>query len=345
MRKIFIQSAEQISIQKPLCDEWMDTPEIYSGQYARSIDPNFKQYLSPTESRRLGKILKRALVTSVEAIRNSHTDMPDAIITGTGLGCIENTELFLSSLCNDGEQLLKPTYFMQSTHNTISSLISIHTGNHGYNVTYSQKGLSFDSALFDAWLQMQMSKIDSALVGGHDEMTPSYFTLLQRIGYVGGDMQGVCGECAVSFMLTADSDDAMCQLCGIKMMYHPSADMLRNALSTLLAESGLEYNDIDYVMTGVNGKNSNDDVYRMLVEMLFPEKPLLRYKNVFGECYASSGLGLYAAASCLKRNFIPQFLRYGDISSKQDDAKNILLINQYENKMFSLIILKSTCCR
>lgn len=345
MRKIYIQSAEQISIQKPLCDEWMDAPELYDGPYTRSIDPNFKQYLSPTESRRLGKILKRALVTSVEAIRNSHTEMPDAIITGTGLGCIENTEFFLSALCNDGEQLLKPTYFMQSTHNTISSLISIHTGNHGYNVTYSQKGMSFDSALLDAWIQLQMSKIDSALVGGHDEMTPSYFTLLQRIGYVGGDMQGVCGECAVSFMVTADATDGMCQLGGIKMLYHPSADMLRNALSASLTEAELDEQDIDFVMTGVNGKKSNDEVYDKLVETLFPDKPLLRYKNVFGECYSASGLGLYTAASCLKRNSIPEFLKYGGIKSKRDDARNILLVNQYENKMFSFIILKSACCK
>lgn len=341
MRKVYIQSAEQISLQKPLCEEWMEAPVEYDVQYARSIDPTFKEYLSPIESRRLGKILKRALVTSIKAMAGTRVEMPDAIITGTGLGCIENTELFLSALCNDGEQLLKPTYFMQSTHNTISSLISIHTKNHGYNVTYSQKGASFDSALMDAWVQIQTAQINNALVGGHDEMTPSYFTLLQRIGYVGGDMKGVCGECAVSMIVGTDSADALCEIGGVVMCYRPAAEQLQQPLTSLLDGQGLVLSDIDAVMIGVNGMPSNDDVYAMLIRTLFPDRPLLQYKNLFGECYTASGLGLYAAATCLKQQKIPSFLRYGGVDACGCQPKNILFVNQYENKMFSFVLLKS----
>lgn len=342
MKKVYITSAEQISIQQPLCEEWMLNPIVYTTQYARSVDPNFKEFLSMNESRRLGKILKRALVTSLKAIEHSGTEIPDAIITGTGLGCIENTEAFLDSLCRDGERLLKPTLFMQSTHNTISSLIAIHTKNQGYNMTYSQKGMSFDSAMLDAWNQFRLHKIESALIGGHDEMTPSYFTLLQRIGYVGGDMKGVCGECAVSMVLSSKPDKALCEYAGTTMLYQPSDERLKSSLSKFLDDADLSYQDIDLVMTGINGMEQNDTVYQHLVDDLVPDKALMRYKNIFGECYSSSGLGIYAAAECLKAHAVPKFMRYGTVDASER-LQNILIINQYEGKMFSFTILKSIC--
>ena len=51
-RKIYIQAAEQISIQNPLCEDWMSNPVYPSEPYMRSIDPDFKTFLSPLESRR-----------------------------------------------------------------------------------------------------------------------------------------------------------------------------------------------------------------------------------------------------------------------------------------------------
>ncbi|EKC77379.1 hypothetical protein LEA_04207, partial [human gut metagenome] len=37
---------------------------------------------------------------------------------------MENTERILEPLCRDGEQMLSPTHFMQSTHNTIAALLA-----------------------------------------------------------------------------------------------------------------------------------------------------------------------------------------------------------------------------
>ena len=198
---VFVLSAKQISIQQPLSEEWMDQPMVYDVPFTRSLDPSFKEYVSPIEARRMGKIMKRALATSKEALKEASLDTVDAIITGTGYGCIENTEFFLDALSNDGEQMLKPTYFMQSTHNTISSLVAIQTKNHGYNVTYAHKGISFDSALQDAWWQFQLGKINTALVGGHDEMTETFYHILKKGGVMGHDDE-MCGESAVSVVLS-----------------------------------------------------------------------------------------------------------------------------------------------
>lgn len=62
MKRIYIRDAEQISLQQPLSEEWMSAPVYCREPYARAVDPDFRLWLSPAESRRLGRILKRALV-------------------------------------------------------------------------------------------------------------------------------------------------------------------------------------------------------------------------------------------------------------------------------------------
>ena len=342
-KKVYVGAISQISIQKPLVDEWMYSPLLYKDAYVRAIDPNFKDYLSPLESRRMGKILKRAVVTSLNTLQKSGIKVPDAIITGTGLGCIENTELFLDALCREGEDLLKPTYFMQSTHNTISSLIGIHTKAHCYNTTYAHKSISFDSALQDAWVQFQLNSVTSALVGGHDEMTPSYFQLLKKIGFVGQGKE-ICGEVAVSVLLSEKTDDAWCLFSGIKLMYRPDLARLKESIERLLASAGLQMQDIGAIMTGISGNEINDAYYKEYLGRLFNENvPLLQYKSIFGESYTASGLGFYAAACCLKYGFIPDSLYLDANQSRVHKPNSILLFTISEGKNFSCILLESLC--
>ena len=141
-----------------------------------------RDYVKPLEARRMGKIMKSSLLSSLKALKEAGVEQPDAIITGTALGCLENSELLLRQLTEEGEVTLKPTYFMQSTHNTISSNIAIRLGCHGYNITYTQDDDSLKWALRDAELLLQSGKVRTVLVGCHDETTPMYRDLLYRIG-------------------------------------------------------------------------------------------------------------------------------------------------------------------
>lgn len=259
-KSVKILSAKQISIQAPLSEEWMENPLSYNEDYVRAVDPDFKQFISAGDARRMGKLLKRALATSLSALQEGGIDNADAIITGTGFGSIENTELFLDALVREGEQLLKPTQFMQSTHNTASSLIGIHTHCHGYNSTYSQKGFSFDSALYDAWMQFRIGRIRSALVGSHDEMSPVFSGFVRKAGHV---KEGeICSEAAVSVLLAEGGDNAYCTLEGVKLFDTPSQDILSKVLADMTAGG------IDAVMTGMSGNAENDSWYVFLDSML-----------------------------------------------------------------------------
>lgn len=329
-----ILSAKQISIQNPLSEEWMENPLSYTEDYVRAVDPDFRQFISAGDARRMGKLLKRALATSLSALQEGGIENPDAIITGTGFGSIENTELFLDALVREGEQLLKPTQFMQSTHNTASSLIGIHTKCHGYNSTYSQKGFSFDSALYDAWMQFRIGRIASALVGSHDEMSPVFSGFVRKAGHV---KEGeICSEAAVSVLLADNGDAAYCSLEGVKLFDTPSQDTLMQVLADMTAGG------IDAVMTGMSGNAENDSWYGFLDAML-PGVPQLRYKPLFGVNFSSSAIGFYASACCLKKGSVPAVLT---ASGKAIDCrKGILVVNVVEGRHYSLALLKPVCGR
>ena len=342
---VFVLSAKQISIQQPLNEDWMQNAEIHETPFTRSIDPSFKDYISPIEARRMGKILKRAVATSKESLKSADLESVDAIITGTGYGCIENTEFFLDALSTEGEQLLKPTYFMQSTHNTISSLVAIQTKNHGYNATYAHKGVSFDSALQDAWWQFQLGKINSALVGGHDEMTETFYHILKKGGVMGMDDEK-CGEAAVSVVLSSHCEEErrskpLCKLIGFQMLHNPSQNALVDAVATLLQSAEKSLADIDFILTGMSGNHESDRAYREEAKTLFGDKPLLRYKHLFGESFTASGLGFYVAAQCLKTGRVPASLFVDAKEIRDMQPKCILLYNRSDGKNVSLTLLEA----
>ena len=345
---IFVLSAKQISMQQPLCEEWMDHPIIYDVPFTRSIDPNFKEYVSPIEARRMGRILKRALATSKEALKAAGCDTVDAIMTGTGFGCIENTEFFLDALSNEGEQLLKPTYFMQSTHNTISSLVAIQTKNYNYNATYAHKGISFESALHDAWLQFHLGKIGSALVGCHDEMTETFHSIMKKGGVMGQDDER-CGEVAVSVVLSCHCEEErrsnletkpLCRLTGLKMLHQPTMNNLMDAVTTMLQSADRSLADVDYILTGISGNHENDKAYLAESKTLFGDKPLLKYKHLFGENFTASGLGFYVAAQCLKAGKVPAHLFVNPNETTDKQPACILLFNRSDGEDYSLILLE-----
>lgn len=141
-----------------------------------------RNYIKPIEARRMGKIMKSSLLSSLKALEQAGVELPDAIITATSLGCLENSEQLLIQLINEGETTLKPTYFMQSTHNTISSNIAIRLGCHGYNITYTQDEKSMEWALRDAQHLLRSGKCKTVLVGCHEETTPLYRKLMQQLG-------------------------------------------------------------------------------------------------------------------------------------------------------------------
>ena len=344
---VYIQSATQISAQAPLSDEWFDTPVFHDAKKMGCIDPNFANYLTPIMSRRMCNLLKRAIVTSRLTLQKASVEMPDAIISGTGLGCIENTEKFLYSIWENEEKFLQPSFFMQSTHNIISAAIAIDLKCHGYNNTYVHRGTSFENALLDAVIQFRQGKIRSALVGGYDELTPDYYIFFDRIGIwdfakqQASNPKTTCfaGEAAVSMLLhTEKNERTLCELSGVEIMYRPSTQQIEKSLDTLLGQAGCSLSDIDAVMVGTNSNPANDTVYDNVIPKLFGRLQVMQYKHLFGQSFIAPAYGTYAASICLHKQLIPAHL-LTDRDEHISGVRRILLYNHSQNKSHSLILL------
>lgn len=138
--------------------------------------------VSPMESRRMGKLMKASLLSALRALKDAGVECPDAIVTATERGMLDVSLQFLDEIEANAEEQLRPTLFMQSTHNTLSSAIAIRLGCHGYNITYSHGEESFEWAMRDAERQIRTGKAETVLVGSYDESTSLYDSLVTRAG-------------------------------------------------------------------------------------------------------------------------------------------------------------------
>lgn len=349
---IYIRGAGVISIQESFGKKGIENPIDYHETRVSCIEPDFKEFFSPIALRRMSRIIKRSVATALNAIKESGIEKPDAIISGSGLGCIGDTEKFLISMIDNEEQFLQPTHFIQSTHNTISSQIALHTKNHAYNNTYSHKGISFESALMDAILLFRLGKIHSALVGGFDEMTPLYFIQLGKVGFWKDQLENTLaihkdktpgsfsGEGSVSLMLSDEkSDNDYAEIVNASSLYRPSSkEEIRLFILDFLQKNQMQPSDIDLLLTGLSGDVETDIYYEDIAENIFPETTHACYKNLCGEYFTASSFGLWNAACCIKNNSIHPVQIVDGVSPRK--IKNVLLYNQYKHKNHSLILLR-----
>ena len=161
---------------------------------------DFKELVADASlRRRMSRIVKMGVACGLKCAEDLPSDSIDGIVTATGLGCLGDTEKFMESIVVNNERLLNPTPFIQSTFNTIGGQIALLRGIHSYNVTYVHRGLSFESALIDAAMQVADGK-RNVLLGAVDEITVSSADIQRRLGMT---REYELGEGANFFVLNA----------------------------------------------------------------------------------------------------------------------------------------------
>lgn len=161
---------------------------------------DFKELVADASlRRRMSRIVKMGVACGLKCAEGLAPETIDGIITATGLGCLADTEKFMESIVVNNERLLNPTPFIQSTFNTIGGQIALLRGIHSYNVTYVHRGLSFESALIDAAMQIAEGR-RNILLGAVDEITPSSADIQRRLGMT---REYELGEGANFFLINA----------------------------------------------------------------------------------------------------------------------------------------------
>ncbi|KAA1244645.1 beta-ketoacyl synthase N-terminal-like domain-containing protein [Aquimarina sp. RZ0] len=317
----------------------------------RATDPDYKAYIKPSAMRRMSKSVKMGVTTSKIALASSCIEMPDAIITGTGMGCKQDSEKFLEKILHNDEQFLTPTLFIQSTHNTVGGQIALGLGCKAYNVTYVQGAVSFETSIIDAHLMLSESPEKNILVGGIDEIAKNSTLLHTLDGHIknkninvldllDSNSKGtVCSEGATFVVLGSErKENSLAKIVDIETKNAATPDEIKKDIEKFIDRQGLSINDIDAIVLGNNGDIDFDHYYKNLQNSIFSEKEQLCYKHVIGEYHTASAVGFWIASKIFETNKVPSVLKVNNISAQ--NHKNILLYNQYRAKNHSIALLQ-----
>ena len=166
---LILSKARPGTDERPLKDESRISIAARSIVSSEEELSGLREFLPPMETRRMSRVMKASLLSAFTALRDAGIARPDAIIAATSKGMLELSTIFLEDIVNNREEQLKPTVFMQSTHNTIASAIAIQTKCHGYNITYSQGDESSVWAVRDAKMLLRKGEAHTVLVCAFDE--------------------------------------------------------------------------------------------------------------------------------------------------------------------------------
>lgn len=350
--RAYIRSASAITAQNTFEQEQLLNEIIsYDAARLKAIEPDYKQYLDPKAIRRMSRIVKMGLTTAKDALQQAAVEQPDAIITGTAYGCLEDTGVFLRGMIGQQEQDLSPTAFIQSTHNTVGAQVALNLKCHRYNNTFVHKGFSFEHALTDALLLLAEDEAQQVLVGAIDELTDDSFAILNRFNlYKNGDVNTstlyanpstgtIAGEGSAFFVLSASPQPGdMAVLEAMEIFYNPeNAAEVQQKIVNFLTVQSLATGDISIVLTGKNGDKETDQFIGQYTNNIFDGSQLCAYKHLFGEYPTVAGPALWLGAQVLKNQAIPDAL----MAKASAPLNKVLIINQYKNKYFSLMLLSA----
>lgn len=291
MNNCYIQSIAQISCQTPLSDDWFENPAVYDCAFAPTPEYPWKEFISPALARRMSPLMRRCMTTSLKVLEESAVQnmQPDSIITSTELGCMDNSEKFLTDITLNNEQSPKPTPFMQSTHNTLGSTVAIHLGCHGYNNTYTHGNTSFESALLDAYLQIRTGTAHNILLGAHDEVTqimakPQPGTI-PKAGLRHADIS------VAMIINNTPTEETLAQVKEVYLYHRPD----NRELSKIITP---EDRIILCVHRPLDLNSFKSDT----------QPTLLHVDQIFGSGHSASAAAFYAAIIILRKGFIPSYM-------------------------------------
>lgn len=352
-RAIYINGLGTVSPAGEIVDGALTGMPTGSAAWLKCVDPTYAGFIEPTNIRRMGRLIKMALVAAKKCLLDGGVGVPDAIITGTGLGCMEDTEKFLKTVLADEGSMASPTAFIHSTHNTISSQIAISLKCQGYNSTYVHRAFSFESAVMDAVMQLAEEKpeaVRNLLVGGADEMSPLVFDVMGKLNFWKGEPEakplyrsqtiGTIGGEGMTYCLLSNQPTATsyARLLGLRTLYKPTGlGEVQAALVQFLAQNHLKPSDLDLVVLGTNGDARYDGQYGELTRLFTPATTLAYFKQLCGEYFTASAFGLALSALAVRRKELPveSVMHAGD----GKPFRKVLLYNQFRGVSHSFYLL------
>ncbi|MGM1430421.1 beta-ketoacyl synthase chain length factor [Sphingobacterium lactis] len=348
MGKCYINGIGSVSIQALEFTIYEGTPTVLQHRNT-AVHPDYKTFIPAGMLRRMASGVKMGIFAARQAMQDADQQNLDAIITGTSLGCLQDSEKFLDAMIENQEVYLTPTSFIQSTHNTVAAQIALQLPSKAYNFTYVNGGNSFEAALFDGLQQIHTEEAQNILVGGLDETAPQFDHLFQLAGnYKNPDAAidfqkpktaGIpVGEGANFFILTnQQTENTYAELLDVHLFNYPRIHA-EAEIEEFLSYHGLDRNSIDVLVLGYNADQQQQS-FMDEYAVLFPNTPQAYYQHLSGAFDTASAYGLKVACEVLRQQELPKQLQYNQI--KPIRLKHILLISQSRGTDYSFVLLRS----
>jgi 3-oxoacyl-[acyl-carrier-protein] synthase II len=351
---MYIRATGNISPQNSFGHQaFLTEPVTYTGNRLACIEPDYKNFIDAKLIRRMSRIIKMGVAAAMECLQEAAVTKPDAIVTGTAYGCLEDTVSFITKMVEYNEETLTPTAFIQSTHNTIGAQIGLMLQCNNYNNAFVHRGFSFESALLDGMMLLKENEVENVLVGAIDEITNVSHTILNRMGiykqtsntntslYENSSKGTIAGEGAAFFLLInqhAENDYA--KLDGLHTFYKPTGlAEVTTQIEKFLAVQHITTDEIDLIILGKNGDATSDKIYDEVAEHLFSKSNTANYKNLCGEYPTSTAFALWLGANIIKTGSIPTAVNTNIKTNGK--IKRVLIYNHYQNAHHSLLLLSA----
>lgn len=349
---MYIRATGNISAQRTFGHPpFIDMPIAYRGNRLPCAEPDYKEIIDIKLIRRMSRIIKMGVAAAMECLQEAGVSKPDAIVTGTAYGCLDDTGHFITKMVENNEELLTPTAFIQSTHNTIGAQIGLMLQCNNYNNAFVHRGFSFESALIDAIMLLKEKDATNVLVGGIDEITDISHAILSRLGlYKAEDISNldlfsspskgtIAGEGSAFFLLASEpAATDYAKLDAITTFYKPAGlqETAQN-INSFLAAHFLTAANIDLLICGRNGDMKNDKLYNELQDTVFSNMQTVNFKHLCGEYPTATAFAMWLAANIIKTNSLPAALH----SVATGEIKRVLIYNNYLGIHHSLVLLSA----
>ena len=150
------------------------------------FDP--KQYMAPRVYRRMSRISRMVVATSIEALEDSQLDLDAmdrervAVIVGTAYGSSSHVEAFFVSLLQDGPRGAQPFLFPETVPNAPASHVAMYHHITGPNSTFCQNSISGETAIQYACNLLNQNIVDIVLVAGAEELSSILYHCYDAVG-------------------------------------------------------------------------------------------------------------------------------------------------------------------
>lgn len=245
-----------------------------------------------------------ALHASIEAVKHANLTLDDAskkqsgVYIGTGMGGILSVEDGYQTLYKNGENRLKPYTVLMCMYNSAASAIATHFQISGPNLTFSTACSSSAVAIGQAYKDIRLGEIDTALAGGTDAILAyasikSWEAIRTLADQDASDISASCkpfsadrsglviGEGAATLVLEeyehakARGATIYAEIVGYgaandyKHIAVPSVEGQAAAMTAAMKNSGLNATDIQYINAHGTGTKFNDETETNAIKQVF----------------------------------------------------------------------------